>query len=94
MVFSQNRSTVTWAYLYCKHVTSFTALYQTIAQMDIPRITTITVILFVHVFIVHLRNLAMSSSSFVPVILLYSKVTYNHYQSEHSLSTGLNYTFT
>ena len=36
----------------------------------------------------------ISPSSFVPVILLYSEVTYYHYQSKHSLSTGLNYMFT
>ena len=93
MIFSQNRSTATWAYLYCKRMTSFTALYQTVTWMDVPRLTTITVILFVRVFIARFRYLATSPSSFVPVILLYSEDTYYHYQSKHSLSTGLNYTF-
>ena len=88
MVFSQNRSTSTWAYSYCKRVASFIALYQTIALIDVPRLTTITVILFVHIFIVRFRYLAMSPSGLVPVILLYSKVIYYHYQSKHSLSTG------
>ena len=47
-----------------------------------------------HVLSLHFQNLAMSSSSFIFVKLMYSKVTYNNYQSEHSLPTGLNNMFT
>ena len=70
MVFSQNQSTLTRAYSYCKRMTSFTALYQTVALMDVPRLTTITVILFMCIFIVHFWYLAMSPSSLISVILL------------------------
>ena len=64
-VFSQNRSTATWTYSYCKRVASFTALCQNVAQLDIPRLTTITVILFVRVFIARFQYLRTNESFYL-----------------------------
>ena len=87
--------------VYCNYVEMITMHFGKQLTCDVHACTVhfawvllVTVILFVRIFIVRFRYLATSPSSFVPVILLYSEVTYYHYQSKHSLSTGLNYTFT
>ena len=54
MTFSHNKSTVTSVYSYCKRVTNFIALYQTV---DVLLLTAITIIMFIYTIIAFFLSL-------------------------------------